>query len=100
MPRDDKAGRGVRTTARLCLISYLTHSLPTTSLHTGPGGAGFTVGENELLPPGPTAFSVGDTDGADVDVVVLVAGASFSLGLQAVSAPIPTIAAPPAKRAI
>jgi hypothetical protein len=75
--------------------------LPTISLHTGPGGAGLTVGENELLPPGPTAFSVGDTAGADVDDgVVLVAGASFSFGLQAVSAPIPMIAAPPAKTAM
>lgn len=76
------------------------HSLPTTSLQTGPGGAGLTVGENELPPPGATAFSVGDTDGADVDDgVVLVDGASFSFGLQAVNAPIPMIAAPPASKA-
>ena len=73
--------------------------LPITSLQTVPGGVGFTVGENEFGPPGATALSVGDTDGAtDVDDgVVLVDGASFSLELQAVSAPIPTIAAPPAK---
>ncbi|WP_371411267.1 hypothetical protein, partial [Mycobacterium sp. shizuoka-1] len=74
--------------------------LPTISLQTAPGGAGFTVGENELGPPGPTAFSVGDGVTADDGVVVVEDGASFSLELQAVSAPIPTIAAPPAKSAI
>ncbi|WP_328355913.1 hypothetical protein [Mycobacterium sp. NBC_00419] len=42
---------------------------------------------------------MGDTDGAEVGVV-LVGGASFSFGLQAVSAPIPTIAAPPASNAM
>ncbi|WP_323055684.1 hypothetical protein [Mycobacterium pinniadriaticum] len=73
--------------------------MPTTSLQTGPGGAGLIVGENELLPPGATAFSVGDGTTAD-DGVVVVEGASFSLELQAVRAPIPTIAAPPAKSAI
>jgi len=57
-----------------------------------------TVGENEFAPPGLTAFSVGDTD-ADEGVVV-VEGDSFALELHAVSAPMPTIAAPPAKRAI
>lgn len=78
------------------------HSFPTIFLHTGPGGAGFTVGENELGPPGPTAFSVGATDD-DTDVedgVVDVVGASFSLLLQAVSDPIPTMAAAPANSAI
>ena len=59
-----------------------------------------TVGENEFAPPGLTAFSVGDTD-ADVDEgVVVVEGDSFAFELHAVSAPMPTIAAPPAKRAI
>ena len=57
-----------------------------------------TVGENEFAPPGLTAFSVGDTD-ADEGVVV-VEGDSFALELHAVSVPMPTIAAPPAKRAI
>ena len=57
-----------------------------------------TVGENEFAPPGLTAFSVGDTD-ADEGVVV-VEGDSFAFELHAVSAPMPTIAAPPAKRAI
>jgi hypothetical protein len=54
-----------------------------------------------LAPPGLTAFSVGDADGAtDVDDGVVVVGASFSLELHAVSVPMPTIATPPAKRAI
>jgi hypothetical protein len=56
------------------------------------------VGENEFAPPGLTAFSVGDTD-ADEGVVV-VEGDSFALELHAVSVPMPTIATPPAKRAI
>ena len=78
------------------------HSLPTTSLHTAPGGAGLIVGENELLPPGVTFFSVGEGAGALVDVgVVVVDGDSLAFELQpAVTAPIPTIAAPPARRAI
>lgn len=78
------------------------HSLPTTSLHTAPGGAGLIVGENELLPPGVTFFSVGEGAGALVDVgVVVVDGDSLAFELQpAVTAPIPTIAAPPAIRAI
>lgn len=61
-----------------------------------------TVGENELAPPGLTAFSVGDADGAAEvdDGVVVVEGDSFALELHAVSAPMPTIATPPAKRAI
>jgi hypothetical protein len=57
------------------------------------------VGENEFAPPGLTAFSVGDTD-TDVDAGVVVVGASFSFELHAVSEPMPTIATPPAKRAI
>ncbi|SBS77592.1 hypothetical protein MHPYR_450035 [uncultured Mycobacterium sp.] len=73
--------------------------LPTISLQTAPGGAGLTVGENELGSPGPTAFSVGDGVTAD-DGVVVVDGLSFAFELQAVNAPIPTIAAPPAKSAI
>ena len=78
------------------------HSLPMTCLQTAPGGAGLIVGENELPPPGDIAFSVGDGAGALVEVgVVVVDGASFSFELQpAVSAPIPTIAAPPASRAV
>ena len=76
--------------------------LPTSCLHTAPGGAAGTVGENEFAPPGPTAFSVGDTDGATEvdDGVVVVEGDSLAFELHAVSAPMPTIAAPPAKRAI
>ena len=72
--------------------------LPMTSLQTAPGGFGLTDGENELAPPGVTAFSVGETE--VVVVVVVVDGLSFALELQAVNAPIPTIAAPPAKSAI
>lgn len=79
------------------------HSLPTICLHTVPGGAGLTVGENELAPPGPTCFSVGDgvADGAVEEGVVVVDGDSLALELQpALSAPIPTMAAPPTRRAI
>jgi hypothetical protein len=70
--------------------------------HVAGAGAGLTVGENELGPPGFTAFSVGDGAGELVDAgVVVVEGDSLSLVLQpAVSAPIPTIAAPPAKTEI
>ncbi|AKK28294.1 hypothetical protein [Mycobacterium sp. EPa45] len=71
-----------------------------TCLQVSPGGAGLTVGENELGPPGDTAFSVGDGATEDDGVVVVDDGASFAFWLQAVSAPIPTIAAPPAKSAI
>ena len=68
-------------------------------------GRAVTVGEKELLPPGPTDFSVGDgafdgdagalelgDDGASV-------GLSFVAVLQAVRAPIPTMATPPAANA-
>ncbi|WP_233209450.1 hypothetical protein [Mycobacterium sp. ENV421] len=75
--------------------------MPTISLQTAPGGAGLTVGENEFAPPGDTAFSVGEGTTVDDGVVVVVDdGASFAFELHAVSAPIPTIAAPPAKSAI
>jgi hypothetical protein len=63
-------------------------------------GRAFTVGENELEPP-PTAFSVGEgalDDGA-LDGAVVSAGFSLVPVLQAVSAPIPTMARPPAARA-
>ncbi len=76
------------------------HSLPTICLQTVPGGAGLTVGENEFAPPGDTAFSVGEGTTVDDGVVVVEDGASFAFELHAVSAPIPTIAAPPAKSAI
>jgi hypothetical protein len=59
-----------------------------------------TVGENELGPPGATAFSVGDGVTDDDDGVVVVDGLSLAFELQAVNAPIPTIATPPAKSAI
>ena len=39
---------------------------PTTCWHVAPGGATVIVGENELAPLGPTAFSVGEAAGADV----------------------------------
>jgi len=53
-------------------------------LHTGPGGAGLTVGENELGPPPVTAFSVGDGAGsADVVVGVVVVGNQGNLPSQA-----------------
>jgi len=75
-------------------------------LQTAPGGTGLTVGENEG-PAGDTAFSVGVPIGAsevagacEVDGVLVGAGASFSFGLHAVRAPIPIMAALPARRAI
>jgi hypothetical protein len=68
-------------------------------------GRALTVGENELFPPGPTAFSVGD--GAFVGVAgALELGDFVSVGfslvsvLHAVSAPIPTSATAPAASAI
>ena len=62
------------------------------------------VGENELFPPGPTAFSVGDTGaGLDADGAVVagvVVGSSLVLVLQpTVSVPITTRDAPPATSA-
>ena len=62
----------------------------------GAGGA-LTVGVNEFAPPGPTFFSVGEGAGALVLVDGVVLGASFSLLPQALRAPIPTMARPPAK---
>ena len=79
-------------------------------LQLAPGGVGLIVGENELFPPGPTAFSVGDI-GASLDaegaVVAdsevagfVVVGSSLVLVLQpAVSVPITTREAPPATSA-
>ena len=65
-------------------------------------GRAFTVGENELLPPGPTFFSVGDGalelgEAGALDCVgaVVSAGFSFVSLLQALSAPIPTMATAP-----
>ena len=72
------------------------HTPLTISLQTAPGGAGFTLGEKELPSPGPIAFSVGETAGADDPVVAVVGvlvfdvlvGASFSVvGLHPVSVP-------------
>jgi hypothetical protein len=75
-------------------------------LQLAPGGVGLIVGENELFPPGPTAFSVGeigavlDADGAVVAGVVVVVGSSLVLVEQpAVSVPITTREAPPATSA-
>ena len=68
-----------------------------------PVGAGraLTVGEKELAPPGPTDFSVGA--GAAGALELGEEGASVGLSLvgvlQAVSAPIPTMATPPAASA-
>ena len=67
-----------------------------------PVGAGraLTVGEKELAPPGPTAFSVGAGafDGVagalDSGDFVVSAGFSFSVA-HADSAPIPTMASAP-----
>jgi len=70
----------------------------------GAAGA-FTVGEKELLPPGPTDFSVGDGafDGEAGALELGDEGASVGLSLvavlQAVRAPIPTMATPPAASA-
>jgi len=65
----------------------------------GAGGA-LTVGVNRLPPVGLRLFSVGETDGVVVEVSVVLDGpSSFSLVLQAVSAPprmaaeMPTVAA-------
>ena len=65
-------------------------------------GRALTVGENELAPP-PTAFSVGEgalDDAPELcDGAVVWAGFSLVPVLQALSAPIPTMAAAPAARA-
>jgi hypothetical protein len=60
-----------------------------------------TVGENDG-PAGPTAFSVGVLIGgaSEVEGVLVVDGASFSLVLHAVNVLIPMSAAPPARSAI
>jgi hypothetical protein len=60
-----------------------------------------TVGENDG-PAGPTAFSVGVLiEGAsEVEGVLVVDGASFSLVLHAVKVLIPMSAAPPTRSAI
>ena len=68
-----------------------------------PGCGALTVGENELLSPGESAFSVPETVGGAVDVVdgtdvvddgvVVVVGSSLVLLHPAVSVPIVTIAA-------
>ena len=69
-------------------------------------GRALTVGVNELLPPGPAAFSVGDgaLDGEAGALelwvgAVVSAGFSFVSELQALSAPIPTMAAAPVAKA-
>jgi len=66
----------------------------------GAGGA-LTDGVKEFAPPGVRPFSVGVGAGALVLVgVVVLEGASLLSLPQAVNAPIPTIARPPAKSAI
>lgn len=63
------------------------------------------VGENELFPPGLTAFSVGETgavldaDGAVVAGVVVVGSSVVLVEQPAVSVPITTRDAPPATSA-
>lgn len=63
------------------------------------------VGENEFSPPGPTAFSVGDTgaaldaDGAVVAGAVVVGSSLVLVEQPAVSVPITTRDAPPATSA-
>lgn len=73
---------------------------PVTTLPGSAVGAGraLAVGENELAPP-PTAFSVGDGALELFDGAVVSAGFSLVV-LQALSAPIPTMAAAPAISAI
>ena len=74
-------------------------TLPGTGRRLGAAGA-LTVGEKELFPPGPTAFSVGAgaLDGVagalDPGDFVVSAGFSFSVA-HAESAPIPTMATAP-----
>ena len=83
---------------------------PRTSLQTVPGGVGLIVGENELGPLDPAAFSVGEGIGigmepegdgvTDSDCEGGVEGASGDLvDPQAESVAIPAIAAPPARSA-
>ena len=60
----------------------------------GAGGA-FTGGLKLLPPVGLMLFSVGETDGGVVVVVVVLDGAGVSPPPQAVSAPIETNAATP-----
>lgn len=69
-------------------------------------GRAFTVGENELLPPGPTFFSVGEgafvvgeAGALELDGAFVSVGFSLVSLLQALSAPIPTMATPPATSA-
>jgi hypothetical protein len=66
-------------------------------------GTAFTVGENELFPPGLRFFSVGTGAFAGAleltDGTVVSAGFSFVL-LHAVRVPMPTSAAAPAVSAI
>lgn len=63
-------------------------------------GRAVTVGENEFAPP-PTAFSVGDGALGDAGALELCDGAVVSAGfslvpvLQALNAPIPTMAIAP-----
>lgn len=85
----------------LSALSYLTQLLPSILLQVAPGGC-ITVGENEFEPPGVNAFSVGEgATVVEVVDVVGVDGASSACWLQpAVRAAMPTIAAPPAIRAI
>jgi hypothetical protein len=72
------------------------HTPLTTLLQLAPGGVGSMVGENELFPPGVSAFCVSDTVADVVDVGVVVgAGPSSELLQPAVSAPITTRAVVP-----
>ncbi len=72
------------------------------SLQTAPGPVGLTLGEKEFPSVGLIAFSVGLTAGAlelDGVVVVLVAGASFSVvWLHPARAPMVTRAVQPPRR--
>lgn len=69
-------------------------------------GRAVTVGEKDLLPPGPAFFSVGsvaaegDSGALLCDGDFVSAGFSLVSVLQAVRAPMPTTAAAPATSAI
>jgi hypothetical protein len=94
-----------RTVREIRVIDPTISYPPVTTLPGSAVGAGraVTVGENELFPPGPTFFSVGAgaLDGALLSVGDLVSvGFSLLSELHAVRVPIPTMAAPPAARAI